>query len=323
MKHIVILGNGISGITTARHVRKLSEHRITVVSGETEHFFSRTALMDLYMGHMKYEHLKPYEDFFWAKNRIELRQAWVQRIDFEKKELHFAPSTPEPLKYDTLVLATGSAPSYYDWPGQDLTGVQGLYSYQDLESMEAATPPGTSRAVVVGGGLIGVEMAEMLLSRKIPVTLLVREAGYWGNVLPREESELVSRHLREHGVDLRVGAELAAIKPDASGSRVGSIHTTTGEAIACPFVGLATGVRPNVDFLRGTSLEVDRGILVNKYLETNLPDVYALGDCAQHREPPRRAQGGGTDLVHGPHHGRNPGPHALWYPYALHAGGLL
>ncbi|GAB2789485.1 FAD-dependent oxidoreductase [Rhabdobacter roseus] len=286
MKHIVILGNGIGGITTARHVRKLSQHRITVVSGETEHFFSRTALMYLYMGHMKYEHIKPYEDFFWAKNRIELRQAWVKSIDFEKKELHFAQSTSEPLGYDILVLATGSTPSYFEWPGQELPGVQGLYSYQDLERMETAAPRGTSRGVVVGGGLIGVEMAEMLLSRDIPVTLLVREKSYWGNVLPREESELVSRHIREHGVDLRFGAELAEIKPDASGQRVGSIKTTSGEEIAGPFVGLATGVRPNVDFLRGTSLEVDRGILVNKYLETNLPDVYALGDCAQHREPP-------------------------------------
>ena len=84
MKHIVILGNGISGITAARHIRKHSDHRITVLSGETEHFFSRTALMYIYMGHMKYEHTKPYEDHFWAKNRIELKKAWVTHIDFEK-----------------------------------------------------------------------------------------------------------------------------------------------------------------------------------------------------------------------------------------------
>ena len=73
MQHIVIIGNGISGITTARHIRKKSDHRITVISAETDHFFSRTALMYIYMGHMKYEHTKPYEDWFWAKNRIELK----------------------------------------------------------------------------------------------------------------------------------------------------------------------------------------------------------------------------------------------------------
>ncbi len=71
MKNIVILGNGISGITAARHIRKLSDYKITVISAETDHFFSRTALMYIYMGHMKYEHTKPYEDWFWDKNRID------------------------------------------------------------------------------------------------------------------------------------------------------------------------------------------------------------------------------------------------------------
>ncbi|MCB0301408.1 MAG: NAD(P)/FAD-dependent oxidoreductase, partial [Calditrichaeota bacterium] len=72
MEHLVIIGNGISGVTTARHVRKRSDMRITIISAETDHFFSRTALMYIYMGHMKYEHTKPYEDWFWEKNRIEL-----------------------------------------------------------------------------------------------------------------------------------------------------------------------------------------------------------------------------------------------------------
>ena len=71
MEHIVIIGNGISGVTTARHIRKLSDKKITIISAETEHFFSRTALMYVYMGHMKFEHTKPYEDWFWKKNRID------------------------------------------------------------------------------------------------------------------------------------------------------------------------------------------------------------------------------------------------------------
>ena len=72
MSNIVIIGNGIAGITTARWVRKLSDHKITVISSETDHFFSRTALMYIYMGHMRYEDTKPYEDWFWTKNRIDL-----------------------------------------------------------------------------------------------------------------------------------------------------------------------------------------------------------------------------------------------------------
>ena len=87
MRHIVIIGNGISGVTAARHIRKLSDHRITIISGETDYFFSRTALMYVYMGHMKYEHIKPYEDHFWTKNRIELKRAFVESIDSDNNQL--------------------------------------------------------------------------------------------------------------------------------------------------------------------------------------------------------------------------------------------
>ena len=77
MEHIVIIGNGIAGVTAARHIRKLSDKKITIISTETEYFFSRTALMYVYMGHMKWEHLKPYEDWFWEKNRINLLSGFV------------------------------------------------------------------------------------------------------------------------------------------------------------------------------------------------------------------------------------------------------
>ena len=85
--HVVIIGNGISGITAARHIRKLSDHQITVISSETDHFFSRTALMYVYMGHMRYEDIKPYEDWFWEKNKIGLLNAYVENIDFNAKSL--------------------------------------------------------------------------------------------------------------------------------------------------------------------------------------------------------------------------------------------
>jgi len=287
MKHIVIIGNGITGITAARNIRKLGDDRITVVSAETEHFFSRTALMYVYMGHMKYEHIKPYEDWFWEKNRIELKHAWVDTVNFEDKKLIFDDGSD--LQYDTLLLAVGAKSNKFGWPGQDLKGVQGLYSYQDLELMEENTVD-VKRAVIVGGGLIGVEMAEMLHTRNIPVTFMVRESHFWGNILPKEEGDLISRHLKEHHVDLRCESELAEIVDDGSG-RVKSIITATGEEIPCEFVGLTVGVSPHIDFLKDTGLKTNRGILVNEFLETNIPDVYAAGDCAeftQHPDPNRR-----------------------------------
>jgi NAD(P)H-nitrite reductase large subunit len=286
LKHIVIIGNGISGITAARHIRKRSDHRITVISSETEHFFSRTALMYIYMGHMQYAHTKPYEDFFWDKNRIELKNTRVAKVNFGTSELHFEHG--EKMVYDDLILATGSQPNKFGWPGQDLKGVQGLYSFQDLETMERDTK-GISNAVIVGGGLIGIEMAEMLASRKIHVTFLVREAGFWDNVLPKEESDMVTRHIREHHIDLKLGTELKEIRSDENG-QARAVITSNGEEIPCQFVGLTVGVSPNIGFLKNSDLETDRGILVDRYLRTNIPNVYALGDCAQQREAlPNRA----------------------------------
>ena len=287
--HIVIIGNGIAGITTARHVRKQSsEAKITVISAETDHFFSRTALMYIYMGHMRYKDTKPYEDWFWSKNRIDLVRGYVNSIDFESQTLNLEKGN---ISYDKLVIATGSTPNKFGWAGQDLPGVQGLYSMQDLELLEESTAnKQVKRAVIVGGGLIGVEFAEMLLSRGMEVTFLVRENRFWGGVLPLEEGAMIAEHMKkDHHVDLRLEEELDEIIEGENG-RACAVITKKGERIDCELVGLTAGVHPNVDFLKESKLEIGRGIKVNKFLETNIPNVYAAGDCAEVQEtvPGRR-----------------------------------
>lgn len=277
MPHLVIIGNGIAGVTVARHTRKRTNMDITIISSETEHFFSRTALMYIYMGHMRYQDTKPYEDSFWTKNRISLINGWVDDINVENKSVHLEDGRA--IQYDKLVLATGSKSNKFGWPGQDLPGVQGLYSYQDLELLEENSRD-LQHAVIVGGGLIGIEMAEMLLSRQTPVTFLVREEFYWDNILPIEEAKMISKHVLSHGIDLRLSTNLKEILAGDDG-RVRAVKTDQGEEIACQLVGLTPGVHPNIDLAKKTKIETGRGILVNDYLETNIPDVYACGDCAE------------------------------------------
>lgn len=285
MEHIVIIGNGISGVTAARHIRKLSDKKITIISSETEHFFSRTALMYVYMGHMKYEHTKPYEDYFWKKNRIELKQGFVKTVVPNQKELHF--SDGDKMHYDKLIIAAGSKPNKFGWPGQDLQGVQGLYSKQDLDSLEIFAPSNKvcRRAVIVGGGLIGIELAEMLCTRNIPVTFLVREEHFWNGVLPEGESKMLSRHIKNHHIDLRLGANLKEILSDENGKARAVVIQETGEEIACDLVGLTAGVSPNIDFLKESGIDLGRGIKVNRFLETSVDAIYAIGDCAEQLEP--------------------------------------
>ena len=282
MRHIVIIGNGISGITAARHLRKLSDFKITVISSESKYFFSRTALMYVYMGHMTFEHTQPYEDWFWKKNNIDLIDGRVIALKHEEKQLTMSDGSV--INYDDLIIATGSKPAFYNWPGCNFKGVQGLYSKQDLELLETNAPNNKQckRAVIVGGGLIGIELAEMLHSRKIEATMLVREAVYWGNILTENEGKLLGKHIESKGIELMLNTRLKEINGD-SNQQVISITTTTGDTIPCDFVGICTGVTPNIDFLKTSDLDLDRGILVDNYLQTNLPHVYAIGDCAQQR----------------------------------------
>ncbi|NMM49507.1 NAD(P)/FAD-dependent oxidoreductase [Marinigracilibium pacificum] len=283
MERIIIIGNGISGVTLARHLRKSgSKDEILIISSETKHFFSRTALMYIYMGHMKYEHTKPYEDHFWAKNDIKLLYDHVKHVNIYDKSLKL--ESGDHVTYDKLVIATGAKPSFFGWPGQNLKGIQGLYSYQDLLNMEESTK-NIAKAVIIGGGLIGVEMAEMLRSRNIDVTFLVREDRFWGNVLPMEEAKMIGQHMKTHHIDLRLNTEVAEFISE-DGTQLHSVKTSSGEIIETQFAGVTAGVSPNIDFLKNTDIETERGVLIDDQFRTSVPDIYAIGDCAQHRNPP-------------------------------------
>jgi NADPH-dependent 2,4-dienoyl-CoA reductase/sulfur reductase-like enzyme len=282
MAKIVIIGNGVAGTNAARYIRKLSDNQIVMISDETLKPFSRTALMYVFMGHVKQESTELYEDWFWGKNRIERIQARVTNIDADTKTLSL--NDGKSIAYDKLIIATGSKSNKFGWKGQDLKGVHGLYHLQDMEAMERHSV-GLKRAVIVGGGLIGIEMAEMFLSRNIAVTFLVREKSFWDNVLPAEESAMINRHILEHHIDLRLENELDEIIGDENGVAK-AVRTKTGEIIACGFVGLTVGVSPNNPKGEGTtSIEFGRGVLVDDYLTTSNPDVYAIGDCAELRNP--------------------------------------
>lgn len=279
MKHVVIIGNGIAGITAAREIRKQSDFKITVISKESKYFFSRTALMYVYMGHMPFENLQPYENDFWLKNRIDLIHDEVVSIDFSAKKLECHNSE---LNFDDLIFATGSKTAYYNWPGQDLKGVQGLYFKQDLENLEALTPRIKS-AVVVGGGLIGVELVEMLLTRGIEVHFVIRDKHFWGSVIPEENARFLEKWMRHHkGLKFYFSSELERIEGKEC---VEQVVLKDGTQIKCEFVGIATGVQANIDLAKKSSVETNKGILVNEYLETSQANCYAIGDCAEIKNP--------------------------------------
>lgn len=277
--HIVIIGNGIAGVTAARHIRKLSNHRITMISDETWQPFARTALMYIFMGQLTLKSTQLYEDWFWEKNRIGRVLARVKEVSPVRQEVIL--ENGESVSYDQLVIATGSVPAKPGIPGEHLSGVQQLYHLNDLSALETRIKT-TRHAVVLGGGLTGVELVEMLLSRNIQVTWVVRESGFMSGQITPEEGSMITRLMTEHGVNLHLNSEIREIKGEAC---VKSVVLTDGTELPCEMVGITIGVKPAKGLLSGTNIQTDRGILVDENLRTSVAGIYAAGDCAQLRTP--------------------------------------
>lgn len=280
--HYVIIGNGVAGITAAFTLRGRDRHaRITVISGESDYFFSRTALMYAYMDRMDLRDMEPFERKVYDRQKIERIRGWVRDLDARRRLLRL--DNGREVVYDKLLLAVGSAPNRVPWPGLETVreGVVHFVSLQDLAECERLTPS-TRRAVVVGGGLIGVELVECLRHHGVEVDFLVREPWYWPVALAPEEGEIIANHLRRHGVRLHLEQEVQLVKADAGG-RVCSVLTSGGQELACQMLGICIGVRPNADWLKAvaTPPDIRRGIVVNRSFQTSLGDVFAAGDCAE------------------------------------------
>ncbi len=282
---VVIIGNGVAGITAARTLRKRSNWDIVVISHEAPYHFARPAMMYVSMGHLTFQNTKPYEDSFWRKNRIELVHDEVVAVRSKGADtlgtytVHC--SSGYEVKADAVILATGSVESWYNWPGEHLRGVQAYITKAHLDELEENIR-GVRNAVVVGGGLIGVEVAEVLHSRGLHVTMLVREPLFYGGVFPREEATLLTKHITSRAINLRCNTELRSIVPNTSApERVGGCILSNGTTAEAGVVVLATGVKPNTGLAEAVGLRTDRGIVVDEFFRTSLPNVYAIGDCAQ------------------------------------------
>jgi NAD(P)H-nitrite reductase large subunit len=278
--HHAIIGNGVAGVHAALEIRRRdADAEITLISAESDYHYSRTALMWGYTGQLTLRDMEPYERWFWKENRFQLVRDLVERLDETAQSLHM--KSGKELKYDRLLLAVGAQANLFNWPGQELDGVSTFTTLQDLERMIAMRDRIKS-AVVVGGGLIGIELVEIMLHFGVKTTYLVREPWYWKIVLSEAEAKHVHRLIGEHGGRIKCEDEIGEIKGNG---RVGSVVTRAGEEIACDFVGIAVGVHPNLELCAG--LETGRGIMVDPSMRTSAPNVWSAGDCAEIRYPDR------------------------------------
>ena len=277
--HYVIVGNGVCGIEAALALRaREAKARISLVSDEHDHFFSRPALMYVFAGQTSLKDTEPYDRQLYERMGFERVRRRVESVAPAGKELAFTDGSR--LGYDKLLLAVGSKARAAAWPGSEGPGVHAFVTLRDLEGLDRDAHKG-GRAVVIGGGLIGVEAAEILHDRGLHVTFVIRENWYFPLALDENEALLVTEHMREHGIDVRFGMNVKDIvRGEGGGPR--AVRLETGDEVACDVVVSAIGVVPNTKFLEGSGIALSKGgaIEVDDGLKASPPDVYAAGDCA-------------------------------------------
>lgn len=272
----VIIGNSSAGRAAAHAIGALDpEGHITVVSEESCAFYPRPLLPDLIAGLAE-------EDFFAANpysrdDALELLTGeTVQAIDPSARRI--SCNSGREVAYDALLLAVGASPIEIPWPGSEAEGVAYFRTYADAQRI-ARLAQEASRALVVGGGLLGLEFVRAFHAAGIAVTHLVREARVGAPAVDERGGEVLKRALEDLGVDLALEEEVESF--ESRDGAVCAVRTSKGRRIECDVVGVAVGVRPRLELARAAGLETDRGILVDRSFQTSVPGIYAAGDVAQ------------------------------------------
>ena len=279
MKHLII-GNGVAGVTAAFSIKEREPaQQVTIISGETDYYFSRTALMYIAMGELRLEDTEPYERRTYGDLGIDLVSGRVEKINTAEKSVELEDGRK--LSYDRLLLATGALPKQLFPEEKKLEGIVNLVSYSDLEeifSLLQEASDGSGKAAVIGGGLIGVELAEVLQHLGLSVRFLIRGNHFFRSDISEEEGRFVEHHLRKHGIEVHTGC--GSFELESKDGRVTGVRAENG-SFSCDVLGIAVGVEANTGLAGASGIPANRGILCDLQLQTKKKDIFTAGDCVE------------------------------------------
>jgi len=277
MKYL-ILGNGPAGVIAAETLRKTDpEGQIVLVGSEPEPPYSRMAIPYLLEGNIDESgtYLRKTANHFESL-RITQRSGRVVTVDADAHKIIFANGDQE--SYDRLLVATGSHPVLPPIPGIDLPGVHTCWTLEDARAIAKLAKQG-SRVVQLGAGFIGCIIMQALAERRVSLTVV--EMG--DRMVPRMMTPTAGNMIREwvesKGIAVRTqaGVQQVSVGPDSPLV----VNLSTGESLPCDLLIVAAGVAPNIDFLKGSAVEIGKGVRVDSRMRTSVPDIYAAGDVAE------------------------------------------
>jgi nitrite reductase (NADH) large subunit len=279
---LVVIGNGMAGIRTLEELLRLAPgmYAITVFGAEPHPNYNRILLSPVLAGEQAFEDIVLNPLSWYADNNIELHLGKeVVRIDRVRRRVIADDGTEA--EYDRLLIATGSVPFVLPVPGNDLRGVIGYRDIHDTRTM-IETALHKRHAVVIGGGLLGLEAANGLAQRGMDVTVVHLAGWLLERQLDTVAGALLEASLRERGLQFRLRASTTAILGNAQGEVVG-VRLADGHELPADLVVMAAGIRPHTRLAEEAGIHCARGIVVNDSLQTFDPRVYAVGECANHR----------------------------------------
>jgi NAD(P)H-nitrite reductase large subunit len=277
MRQYVIIGTGAAGVAAAEAIRSRdSSGRILLLSEEAEGYYSRPGLAFYLTGELPESQLFPFDSHDFRRLEVQLVHARALRIHTQAHRVEL--SNGKLLAYDRLLVATGAAAVPLQIPGCEAEGVVKLDCLEDARRILYLARK-QRVAVVVGGGITALEIVEGLVAQGVTVHYFLRGDRYWSNVLDETESKIVEHRLKEDKVQLHYRTELEEIL--TQGGRVMGVRTRDGGHIRCGIVAVAVGVQPRKQLGAVSGLQAERGLVVDQYLHTNAPDVFAAGDVAQ------------------------------------------
>ena len=280
-RRYLIVGLGAAGISAAEAARGLDPTgEIVLLSDDADGYYSRPGLAYYLTGEIPEKMLYPFGGSDFRRLRLQSLQGRAMGLDPQAHEIVLEDGRR--LAYDRLLLATGSQAFMPPLPGINLEGVIKLDDMADARQILKHARRARA-AVVVGGGITALEIVEGLRARRTTTHYLIRRDRYWGNVLDESESRIVEGRLQHDGVQIHHHTEVAEILGHRG--RVAGVRTVDGDQIPCEVLAIATGVRPRLGLARAAGLDADRGILVDEYLQSSAPDVFAAGDVAQVYDP--------------------------------------
>ncbi len=282
-ERLVVVGNGMAGLRFLERLRAHAPERfdVTVVGAEPSPAYNRVLLSSLLAEEIDEEACRFRDRRWYLQQGIRLITGDpATGIDLEEREVRVGGLTLLP--FDRLVLATGSNPIRLPKPGMDLPGVITFRDLKDVAAIRQAARAG-ARAVVIGGGLLGLEAAYGLARFGVDTTLVHVMDRLMERQLDARAARLVQAAMEQRGIRVLLQADTAAVEGEGG---VEAVRLADGRVLPAHLVVMAVGVRPSADLARATGLAVNRGIAVDDGLETSVPGVYAIGECAEHRGIP-------------------------------------